>query len=153
MHLFIMLDFILELLLTLIIAKCYTYSCTFRAVYYSWLLCIALSEVTAVLWEDLSLPFQARTLAAASKYRLFIFFDRHSSVLFKSPQEDVFFLFLPFCHSTAVLSSSASEESVQTTMASWVLRVGSQFCLVFVFSLFSYSVHVRVRSRRNNLVY
>lgn len=62
-----------------------------RAVYCIYLFCIAVSEVTAVLLEDLFLPSQARTLAEVSKWRLFFFF------VVKIPQEDVFFsVFLPF---------------------------------------------------------
>lgn len=67
-------DFILELLLTLNLAKCsggVEDSCTMRVVYCSCLFRIALSEVVAVLLVDLFLPSQARTLAEASKWRLF----------------------------------------------------------------------------------
>lgn len=52
-------DFILELLLTLVSAKCSDWaedSCTMRAVYCSYVFCIALSEVTAVLAGSLSSP-------------------------------------------------------------------------------------------------
>lgn len=102
-------------------------SCTMRAVYCSCLFCIVLSEVTAVLLEDLS------SLTGT---------DSHRSI----KVETIFFFFLidicqccsnptGRCHSTAVLFSASS---LQTTVASWVPTGGSQFSVVFIFLFFSF---------------
>lgn len=119
-------------------------SCLFR---------IALSEVTAVLLEDLFLPSQARTLAEASKWLIFFFLIDIHQCCSNPPGRCLFFpsVFLLFCHSTAVLSSCASEESVADHRGflgstCWFSVLSSFFFLFFPDS-------VRVRCRRNSLVY
>lgn len=90
-------DFILELLLTLVSAKCSDWaedSCRMRAVYCSYVFCIALSEVTAVLAGSLSSP-SGTDSHRSIKVETF-FFDRHPSVLFKSPRKMSFFCFSAF---------------------------------------------------------
>lgn len=132
-------DFILELLLTLNLAKCsggVEDSCTMRVVYCSCLFRIALSEVVAVLLEDLFLPSQARTLAEASKWRLFFLIDIHQCCS-NPPGRCLFFCFSAFLsfHCCPVISCFRGISADHR--GSLGVGVGSQFCLVF-FLFFSF---------------
>lgn len=111
--------------------------------------CIALSELELFSWRAFVFPLRHRR---SHMHQSGVFLSvGQPLVLFKSTRKTSFRVSLPFCHPSAVLWSSAAEESLQTSAGS--LCSASQSCFLFFFCWFPTVCTLHVYGGRNTLVF